>query len=184
MKKSALIVIANGSEDMETTTVTDIFDRAGIDVIVASVNEKTITTAHGLKITAHKLLQECKDEKYDIIALPGGLKGAQNLRDSDFLKEKLYEQKKSGRIFAAICASPQVVLNEHGLLGDKKATAYPGMTDSLPNQAAVDQKVVVDGNCITSRGPGTAIAFALTCVEQLLGKNKAQEVAKGLLVEW
>jgi len=184
MQKQALVVIANGSEDIETITITDILDRAGIAVTLASVQEQIITTSHGLKITAHTVLEECMDIKYDLLAMPGGMTGAKNLRDSALLRKKIRQQIENDRIYAAICASPQVVLNEQGLLGNKKATAYPGLTSGFANQTAVNERVVVDGNCITSQGPGTAIDFALTCVEQLLGKAKAQKVAKGLLVEW
>ncbi|HCX72411.1 MAG TPA: DJ-1 family protein [Candidatus Cloacimonas sp.] len=184
MKKTALVVVANGSEDIETVTITDILDRAGISVTLASSQQRKITTSHGLELTTHKVLPDCMETNYDLIALPGGMTGAQNLRDSALLRQKLQEQKEANRIYAAICASPQVVLNGFGLLEDKKATAFPGLTNDFANQEAVNEKVVVDGNCITSQGPGTAIDFALTCVEQLVGKSTAKEVAKGLLVEW
>jgi len=180
MSKKVLVVIADGSEELEAVTIIDVLVRAGADVVVASVSEKQITASRGVKIVADTLIGDCQNQQYDLIALPGGMPGAEYLRDCDELIELLKKQKEAGRLYAAICASPAVVLGCHGLLEGKKATGYPSEKLDLPSR--VDEKVVVDGNCITSQGPGTAIEFALKLVELLFGRDKSQEVAEAMLV--
>ena len=110
----------------------------------------------------------------------GGMPGAEHLRDSHELERLLRGQVKDGRLYGAICASPAVVLAHHGMLEGKQATVYPSLSNMLPEEY-VDQPVVVDGNCVTSAGPGTAMAFALKLVEFLCGPAKAKEVADGML---
>jgi 4-methyl-5(b-hydroxyethyl)-thiazole monophosphate biosynthesis len=114
-----------------------------------------------------------------LIVLPGGMPGAEHLRDSKELIEMLNEQAASGRLYAAICASPAVALKPHGLLENKKATCYPSLLSELDNPEQA--KVVVDGNCITSQGPGTALEFSLKLIELLFDKEKSREVAKAML---
>ena len=116
MTKKVLVAVANGSEDLETVTLIDVLRRAEIDVTVASVQELRVICARGVKLEADKLIEECMNESYDIIALPGGIPGADNLRDSGILKELLIKQRSSNRYYAAICASPAVVFQTHGLL--------------------------------------------------------------------
>ncbi|MCP4403621.1 MAG: DJ-1/PfpI family protein [bacterium] len=183
MSKTVLVPIADGTEEIEAVCIIDTLRRAGLEVIVASVMDNLqVNAAQGVNIVADKMIGECLSGKYDAIALPGGIPGAEHLRDSQELLELLQVQKAAEKIYAAICASPAVVLEHHGLLADKKATAYPGYSDSLSNQEAVEHRVVVDGKCITSRGPGTAIEFALTLIEELLGKEHAANVAGPMLV--
>jgi 4-methyl-5(b-hydroxyethyl)-thiazole monophosphate biosynthesis len=119
---------------------------------------------------------------YDCIALPGGMPGAEHLRDCPPLIEKLRQQKQAGCLYGAICASPAVVLQARGLLPKTRATCYPAMRGKLDPAYASDEPVVADGQCVTSQGPGTAIAFALKLVELLFGATKAREVADGMLV--
>ena len=180
MSKKALVVIADGSEELEAVTIIDVLVRVGADVTVASVNDLQITASRGVKIAADALIGDCKGKEYDLIALPGGLPGAEHLRDCGELIEMLKEQKRTGRFYAAVCASPAVVLQHHGLLEGKAATCYPSPDLNLPGRK--DVKVVVDGNCVTSQGPGTALEFALKFVEILFDKEKSQQVAKAMLV--
>jgi len=133
--------------------------------------------SRGVKITADQLISEAAGSKYDLIALPGGMPGAERLRDSAELNKILQEQQQSGGMYAAICATPAVFLEAKGMLDGKQATAHPAFADKLANQAAVQQRVVVDGKLTTSRGPGTAFEFALSLVKQLYGEAKMQEVA-------
>ena len=184
MSKNVLVPIADGSEDIETATIVDVLRRAGATVTVASVGSPQVTMAHGLKLVADQVISECVDTSYDLIALPGGMPGAEHLRDSKELAEMLKRQQQDGKLYAAICASPAVVLNHHGLLTERKATAYPGFAEKLENTEAIDSRVVVDGNCITSRGPGTAMEFALKLVEILYGEQKARDIAQSMLVNW
>ena len=127
------------------------------------------------------LIEDCRGKQFDLIALPGGLPGAENLRDCSVLIKMLKDQKQAGRLYAAICASPAVVLAPHGLLDGKKATCYPTCSDELPDQTQAKQRVVVDGNCITSQGPGTALEFSIELIRQLSGDAAAQQVAEAML---
>lgn len=176
MKKRVLVPIADGTEELEAVAMIDILRRAGCDVTVASVAGLQITASRGVKIVADALISDCNDIQYDLIALPGGLPGADHLRDCAVLIEMLKIQKASGRLYAAICASPAVVFTAHGLLKGTKATCYPSFQDKLPNLVA-GHRVVVDGNCVTSLGPGTAVEFALELVRQLFNDKIMQSVA-------
>ena len=182
MPKKVLVPIANGSEEIEAVCIIDILRRAGAEVTVASVHDLQITASRGLRIVADKLLKECENETYDLIALPGGIPGAEHLRDTPQLIEMLKKQRDQGRIFAAICASPAVVFQPHGLLENRQATSHPAFVDRLDNREAADLRVVVDGPCITSRGPGTAIEFALKLVQALCGTEKMQEVGSRMVL--
>jgi 4-methyl-5(b-hydroxyethyl)-thiazole monophosphate biosynthesis len=181
MSKKVLVAIADGIEELEAVTIIDVLRRAKADVTVASVNSRQVTASRGVKLVADVLIADCADQVYNLIALAGGMPGAEHLRDSNVLIELLKAQAESGRFYAAICASPAVVLKHHGLLAGKKATCYPSLISQLPNTE--DAKVVVDGNCITSQGPGTALEFSLKLVELLFGKEKTEEVAQAMLVE-
>ena len=176
MPMKVLVPIANGSEEIEAVCIIDILRRAGAEVTVASVHDLQITASRGLRVVADKLLEECVNETYDLIALPGGIPGAEHLRDTPQLIEMLKRQRAQGRLFAAICASPAVVLQHHGLLENRQVTGHPAFVDRLENKQAIESRTVVDGNCITSRGPGTAIEFALKLVEALYGSEKMLEV--------
>ena len=184
MSKKVLVPVADGSEEIETACIVDVLRRAEADVTVASVNSLQITASRGMKLVADQLISECVQNTYDLIVLPGGMPGAEHLRDSKELVEMLKRQQNDGRLYAAICASPAVVLHHHGLLAQRKATAYPGFAEQFENTEAIDSRVVVDGNCITSRSPGTAMEFALKLVELLYGEQKAREIAQSMLVDW
>jgi 4-methyl-5(b-hydroxyethyl)-thiazole monophosphate biosynthesis len=183
MSKKVLVPIADGSEDIEAVCIIDVLRRAEADVTVASVSDELqITASRGTRIVADKRIAECVDEIYDLIALPGGIPGAENLRDSKELTDMLKQQKREGRYYAAICASPAVVFQHHGLLDSTFATCHPLFVEELENRDMVESRVVVDGTCITSRAPGTAIEFALKLVEMLYGREKADEVALPMVV--
>lgn len=182
MSKKVLVPIADGTEELEAVCIIDILRRAGADVTVASVNALEITASRGVKLAADVLIADCSKDSYDLIALPGGMPGAEHLRDCEELVHLLKQQRESGKLYAAICASPAVVFQPLGLLQGKKATCHPGRVDTLENKEAVEQRVVVDGNCVTSRGPGTALEFALKLVELLFGKKKLAEVSGPLVL--
>jgi 4-methyl-5(b-hydroxyethyl)-thiazole monophosphate biosynthesis len=179
----ALIAVADGVEDLETVTLIDVLRRAEVKTVVASVeNRRMITLARGTRLTADAMLLDVLAQDYDLIVLPGGMPGAQRLGEHEPLAERVREQAAAGGFFAAICASPAMALQPYGVLRQRRMTCYPSFSDRLSGCTFVDQPVVVDGNCITSQGPGTALAFALTLVEQLCGKAKRNEVAKAMLV--
>lgn len=182
--KKILVAIADGVEEIEAVSVIDILRRAGAQLTVAAQGVMNVVASRNLKIKADKLLSNCVNERYDLIVVPGGTTGAENLRDSRELIALLKEQKKTGRLFAAICAAPVVVLKPHGLINDVEATCYPTLHAQLPRNKHAMQRVVVDKNCVTSQGIGTAIEFALTLVELLFGSQKVAEISKQLLVEY
>ena len=181
--KKVLIPIADGIEDVETVTVIDLLRRAHIHVTVASIydNKLKITAARKTKIEADILLKYVTDEEFDMIAIPGGLPGAEYLRDSELLTSLLIKQNEQGKWYGAICASPVFVLQHHGLLDGKVATCFPGERENLNNNSKADEKVVVDGNCITSQALGTAIDFSLEIIKQLEGDDASKAVAKAIV---
>jgi 4-methyl-5(b-hydroxyethyl)-thiazole monophosphate biosynthesis len=181
MSVKVLVCIADGIEELESVTVIDVLRRAQADVTVASVNGQTVTASREVKLVADKLIKDCLDEEFDLVVLPGGKTGAENLRNNPELDKILANQKQQGRLYAAICASPAVTFVPKGLLDGKKATCYPALKENLDNW--VEQAVIVDGNCITSQGPGTAIEFALKLTELLFDKSKADQVAEAMLVK-
>lgn len=180
MVPNVLVPVADGIEELEAVTIIDVLRRAGVQVTVASVGTLQVTASRGVKLVADMQIECCKDKDYAGIVLPGGMPGAEHLRDSAILIELLKAQHRQGKLYAAICASPVVVLLHHGLL-PKKATCHPAFVDRLPDAKVAQQRVVVDENCITSRGPGTALEFALELVRQLLGDKKAAQVAEPML---
>eukprot|EP00274_Cyanoptyche_gloeocystis_P004527 CAMPEP_0196652882 /NCGR_PEP_ID=MMETSP1086-20130531/2339_1 /TAXON_ID=77921 /ORGANISM="Cyanoptyche gloeocystis , Strain SAG4.97" /LENGTH=190 /DNA_ID=CAMNT_0041983701 /DNA_START=46 /DNA_END=618 /DNA_ORIENTATION=- len=183
MSKKVLVPIADGSEEIEAIGIIDTLRRAGADVTVASVGtSRNVTAARKTNLVADCLLSECTSSTFDAVLLPGGMPGAQHLHDCEPLIALLKHQAQSGRLYGAICASPAVVLQPHGLLDGKVATCHPAFAAKLANASRVDQRVVVDGNCVTSRAPGTSLEFALKVIELLFSEDKAKEVAAPMLV--
>ncbi|MEW6380795.1 MAG: DJ-1 family glyoxalase III [bacterium] len=182
MSKKVLVPVADGTEELEAVSIIDVLRRAGALVTVASVDGPQITASRGVKLVADKLIADCLDETYDLVVLPGGMPGAEHLRDSNELAVILHRQQQRGELYAAICAAPAVVLQHHGLLDQRRATCHPDFVQYLKDTSAVESRVVVDGTCITSRGPGTALEFALKLVEQLFGRQKAGEIAQAMVV--
>lgn len=182
MRKKVLVPIADGVEEIEAVCIIDVLRRAGAEVTVAAVGELAVTAARGVRLVADRRLEDCAAERFDLIALPGGLPGAEHLRDAAVLTALLREQARQNRLYAAICAAPAVVLQHHGLLAGRRATCHPALADRLDPAAGPGGRVVVDGNCITSQGPGTALEFALELTAQLFGPERAAAVAGPMLV--
>jgi 4-methyl-5(b-hydroxyethyl)-thiazole monophosphate biosynthesis len=181
MGKSVLVPVADGTEDLEAVAIIDVLRRADAKVTVASITgSRQVTFSRGMAITADALLENCVTREYDLVVLPGGIPGAENLRDSVDLVRLLKHQRETGQLYGAICASPAVVLEHHGLLEGRQATCHPAYVEQLTNKDRAASRVVVDGNCITSQGAGTAVEFSLALVEQLFGKEKRDEVAVGM----
>jgi 4-methyl-5(b-hydroxyethyl)-thiazole monophosphate biosynthesis len=181
MAKKVLVPIADGTEELEAVTLVDVLRRAGAEVTVASVGALQITASRGVKLVADRFIGDCTDQDYDLIVLPGGMPGAEHLRDSADLLGLLQRQGQRGGFLGAICASPAVVLDHHGLISQKRATCYPGFMEKLQRAEPVPEPVVVDGHCITSQGPGTALAFSLKLVEVLYGQHKAAQIARAMV---
>ncbi len=184
MPPRVLIPIADGSEDIESVTLIDVLRRAGAAVTIASVEAQTrIRAARGTLITADALIEDCQDGDWDLIALPGGMPGADHLHDSAPLRGLLRAQHERERPLAAVCAAPARVLGRHGLLQGRRATCYPGFEGDLLGARIENAAVVRDGHITTSRGPATAMAFALSLVGQLHGAELAQEIGRQMLYE-
>ncbi len=188
MTIKVLVPIANGTEEIEAVCIIDTLRRTGADVTVASVEATLqVTASRQTKLVADTFIADCADTIYDCIAIPGGMPGAEHLRDCEALTAMLHAQRDAGRLYSAICAAPVVVLQHHGLLAGRAATCHPSFVSQLDNPAHVEKRVVVDdaahGRCITSRGPGTAIEFALALIEALYGAAKAQEIGGQMLVK-
>lgn len=181
MAKRVLLVVANGSEELETVAPFDLLVRAGATVTLAASGDCTeVTLSRGLKVTAEATLVQVAQQEWDLVVVPGG-PGAETFAHDHVLIELLKRQKAAGKWFAAICASPAVVLEPHGLLEGLRATCYPAHASKLADQSAIGQRVVVSENCVTSQGAGTALEFSLELVKCLFGQAKAQEQAEALV---
>ncbi|MDQ4431123.1 protein deglycase YajL [Yokenella regensburgei] len=187
MSASALVCLAPGSEETEAVTTIDLLVRAGIAVTTASVASDgalAVTCSRGVKLLADAPLVQVADGDYDVIVLPGGLKGAEVFRDSPLLVETVRQFHLSGRIVAAICAVPGTVLIPHEIFPIGNMTGYPGLKETIPEEHWQDKRVVWDPrvNLVTSQGPGTSIDFALKIIALLVGREKAREVASQLVI--
>jgi len=181
-KRRALVILADGFEEIEAVTPIDILRRAGIEVVVAGLDKTAVTGARGITVQADILLTEFTGRP-DAVILPGGMPGATNLAASSAVKALLAEAEDGGGIIAAICAAPAVVLAPMGLLKGKQATCYPGMEEDFPDGAGyTGQGVTIDGRIITASGVGTAMEFSLALVEALAGRDIADEVAAKALI--
>lgn len=181
MKKKTLIILADGFEEIEAVTPIDVLRRLNIDVTVAGLNDDMIKSTRGLVIKADKLLSAA-DNKYDAVVLPGGMPGAEHLASSSKVRSVVSETIRGGGIVAAICASPALVLGPMGVLDGKTATCFPGMETNFSAKVKFSRdKVVQDGNIITSRGPATAFLFAFKIAEKLVGKEMSDMVAAQML---
>ncbi|XP_074098092.1 protein dj-1beta [Cotesia typhae] len=183
-KKTAIVLMADGAEEMEAVITADVLRRAGIDVTIASITgNDCIKCSRDVKICADTQLDAVKNNSFDVVILPGGLGGSKALASSKEVGELLKKQESEGRVIAAICAAP-TALKAHGIAPGKQVTSYPAMKDQLVDYYKyLEDIVVTDGNIITSRGPATAYAFGLAIVEKLLNKEAALPVAKGMLYE-
>lgn len=177
-----LVPLAQGCEELEAVTIIDLLRRAGIEVVTAALDDINITASRGVKLIADELLDNVIDQEFDMIVLPGGLPGADHLDNDNRIQQLLKDMHQAGKVTAAICAAPKVLAN-NGLLAGRVATSYPGFIDNmdLPDTKVIEQAVVIDGTVITSRGPGTAMDFALELISQLEGAAKRDAVEKGLM---
>eukprot|EP00638_Chattonella_subsalsa_P005419 CAMPEP_0117761176 /NCGR_PEP_ID=MMETSP0947-20121206/17111_1 /TAXON_ID=44440 /ORGANISM="Chattonella subsalsa, Strain CCMP2191" /LENGTH=216 /DNA_ID=CAMNT_0005582091 /DNA_START=71 /DNA_END=721 /DNA_ORIENTATION=- len=180
--KKVLVPVADGTEEIEAVTVIDTLVRAGAEVTVASVAPQLqVTCSRGVKLVADVPIAEAAGVEYDAIVCPGGMPGATNLKEDTTLTTMLTAQNQAGRVVAAICAAPAVVLQSHGLISGKSATCYPADAFKGAIENYSEDIVVVDGNLVTSQGPATALAFSLKLVEVLYGEDKSNELKQQML---
>ncbi|NTV95706.1 MAG: DJ-1/PfpI family protein [Thiobacillus sp.] len=180
--KSVLVPLAPGFEDLEATTIVDLLRRANIEVVTAGLNPGLVQGARGMRVQPDATLDEVLGRDFDMIALPGGMPGAEHLKNDPRIQALLKKMAGAGKYTAAICAAP-IALAQVGLLDGKRATSYPGFVEKLaiPGVRLSTDAVVVDGKVVTSRGPGTAMDFTLTLIELLLDRATRDKVEAGLV---
>ena len=178
---SVLVPLAQGCEELEAVTVVDLLRRAGIEVVTAGLDAQPVKASRGMTLLPDMTLDMALQQRFDMVVLPGGLPGADHLGDDPRVIRLLQEMAAADAYTAAICAAPRV-LARAGLLDGKRATSYPGALDikAVPGLEYLETAVVTDGRVITSRGPGTAMDFALALIETLVGKASRDEVEAGL----
>ena len=190
MKKKAVVLLADGFEDVEAVTPIDYLRRAGVEVTTVSILEKCtpewlIVTSRwgGIKIIADTALTEIEGQSdWDAVVIPGGMPGAANLAASEKVCSFLKKMTAAGRLICAICASPAVVLFPLGIIGGKKFTCYPGLEEKVTGSEWLEERVVVDNNIITSRGAGTAGEFAIAIIGKLFDEATAKKIAETVLL--
>ena len=176
---SVLVPLAQGCEELEAVTVVDLLRRAGVSVVTAGLDDKPVRASRGTVLLPDTTLEEALLQEFDMVVLPGGLPGADHLADDTRIRDLLREMADTDRYTAAICAAPKVLASS-GLLAGKKVTSFPGALDAFDGLDYCADAVVQDGKLITSRGPGTAMDFALTLIENLVGKERRDEVESAL----
>ena len=179
--KRVLVPLAAGFEDLEAVTIIDLLRRANIEVTVAGLEEGVITGSRGTRILPDFTLDDVVDTEIDMIVLPGGQPGADNLNNDQRIHKLLNSVNTQGGITAAICAAPKVLASA-GLLDNREMTSYPGVLSDSPvtGMKNTGDAVVIDGPVVTSRGPGTAIPFTLELIELLVGEGVRYQVEEGL----
>ncbi len=168
------VFLADGFEEVEALTPVDIMRRAGIACRTVGVTGKTVTGAHGINVQSDIEINGVDFSDAQMLVLPGGMPGAENLEKSADVKRAVLLTVQNGKKVAAICAAPYV-LGVWGLLGGKNATCYPGFEDRLLNANYTAAAVETDGNIITANGPAAAMDFAFEIIKQL-GSDKSEKI--------
>lgn len=181
-KPRVLVPLAQGCEELEAVTIIDLLRRADIEVVSAGLDAHQVIASRGVVLVPDTQLDAVLEEHFDMLVLPGGLPGADFLEADSRIQTLLQRINAEGGYTAAICAAPKVLASS-GLLNNKKATAYPGVLEGLelPQVSLTGTPVVRDGKVITSRGPGTAMDFALELIDALAGKDRRQQVEQALV---
>jgi 4-methyl-5(b-hydroxyethyl)-thiazole monophosphate biosynthesis len=179
--KRASIIFADGFEEVEALCVVDLLRRAEVDISMLSLNgDREVTGAHGITLVMDDAFAEASTETMDAIILPGGMPGADHLKESEKLKAFLLQMDKKQKVIAAICAAP-TVLNHAGILKGKKVTSYPSLSEEFTESQYMTDSVVEDGNIVTSRGVGTALDFSLVLIKKLVSEEKANSIKSAII---
>jgi 4-methyl-5(b-hydroxyethyl)-thiazole monophosphate biosynthesis len=178
-----LVPIADGVEEIEAVTIIDVLRRAGVEVVSAGLTGKPVTASRKVKLIPDKSLEAVKDEAFDMIVLPGGGDGVDNLKRDPRVEAILRRMNQGKKWVAAVCAAP-ALLAAYGILEGKEATSHPSRREqtTIGNVRYQEQAVIQDGHIITSRGPGTALKFALKLVEVLCGREKVEELKEAMVI--
>jgi 4-methyl-5(b-hydroxyethyl)-thiazole monophosphate biosynthesis len=182
MNKKVYVFLADGFEEVEAISPVDVLRRANIETLMVSItNNLKVKGAHGIELIADGLFDDYKYDDADVLLLPGGMPGADNLNKHSDLLQLLKDQNAKGKQIAAICAAPYI-LGELGLLKTHKATCYPGYEKQLLGATYSSHNVVVSKNITTSKGAGTAMEFALELLAQLVNRETADTLSKKMMV--
>lgn len=177
------IFLAPGFEEIEALTPADILRRCGLDVCLVSVTDnKIVESTHNLRVEADKLFSETEFSESQALILPGGWPGAKNLAEHEGLRELLIKHESLKKLTCAICAAP-MVLGINGLLEGRRATCYPGFEEHLHGAEVSEELVVEDGNIITGRGPGAAMAFGFAIAARFTGDEFIKNLKEGMIVK-
>lgn len=179
---TVLMPLADGFEEIEAVAVVDVLRRSGIVVVLAGLHDGPIKSARNVSIIPDATLDSVHSAAFDMMVLPGGQPGTDNLNADPLVHQLLQEFESDDKLIGAICAAPGVLASA-GLLAGKRATAHPSCINKLAGASYEDKPVVTDGNIITSQGAGTAVMFGLECAARLVGRQTADEVAKAILVQ-
>lgn len=183
MSKTAVVLLAEGFEEIEAVTPIDVLRRADVAVTVLSVDgARTVTGAHGLAVVADAALAEYNDTP-DLVVLPGGMPGSKNLAESAAARTLCERTLAAGRRVGAICAAPALALGSWGMLSGVHVTGYPGMPFPADAKPVDGTPVVSDGPFITGRGPGAAMHFALALVGALQGNDLEFQLGKSMVMD-
>lgn len=178
----ALMVLADGVEEMEAVIVADVLRRAGVDVTLAAIGTaREVTASRGVRLVADTLLDGVRPDEFDALVIPGGANGVKRLMADHRVLELARRSVAARKLVAAVCAGP-LVLQAAGVLAGVRITSHPAVRSQLSGMLVCDERVVEDGLFITSQGPGTSIEFALTVARRLVGAETAQQVATGLVL--
>jgi 4-methyl-5(b-hydroxyethyl)-thiazole monophosphate biosynthesis len=182
-----VVPLATGFEEIEAVTVIDVLRRAGIEVVIASLDslgslgDAPVIGAHSIVISSSITIDALDENELDGIVLPGGMPGASNLRDHPKVIKLIQDLAQNDKLVGAICAAP-IVLEKAGVIKDKQVTCFPGFENELASANVQQTDCVIDGNIITAQGPSFSLTFALNIVEMLIGAKKRQEIQKAMLI--
>ena len=180
--KNIAVHLAKGFEEIEAIAIIDVLRRAGLKVTVVSVTGSLqITGSHQIEVMADELFENMEYSSVDMIVLPGGMPGAENLNQHQGLKKQIESFNTQGKLLGAICAAP-LVFGQMGILEGKKATCFPGFEKYLKGAEISGEATEVAGNIITGKGAGVAVHFALKIVEMIKGPAVANDLAKRMIV--
>ncbi len=176
------VFLADGFEDVEALIPIDVLRRGGVEVTTVSVMDDNllVTSAHGVQIMADSLFDECSFADADLLLLPGGMPGASNLYEHEGVCQAVVAHNAAGKLVAAICAAPAVVLGQLGLLEGRRATCYPGFEQLLHGATYTGELCTIDDIIITAEGPAAAFPFAYALLARLTNDNTAQQIAVGM----
>lgn len=182
---SVLVPLAEGFEEIEAVSIIDVLRRGGIEVTTAYLFNREVNGANGITVLANMSIDDVDPDEYDMMVLPGGMPGAEHLRDDERVQKLLRYFDEKGKRVGAICAAP-IALEKAGVLDDDdEYTCYPSYEQQIKHGHFTDQyKVVKSGNVLTSRGPGTAICFGLAIVRELASEETYLQLKAGLLADY